>query len=119
MRDNGSWHDEMLAEAFQDPEFAAEYDAFKLKFEIADQLKKIRKARHMSQAEVAASMGTTEAAISRLESAQDNTIPKLTTVERYARALNCNIEFRITPKKAKSQKNLARETQRMKHIGNN
>ena len=54
MRDNGSWHDEMRAEAFQDPEFTAEYDEYKLKFEIVGQLKKIHKARHMSQAEVPA-----------------------------------------------------------------
>lgn len=108
MRDNGSWHDEMRAEAFQDPEFTTEYDEYKLKFEIAGQLKKIRKAMHMSQADVAASIGTTVAAISRLESAQDNTVPKLTTVERYARALNCNIEFKIIPNKAKSHKNLVR-----------
>ena len=104
MRDNGSWHDEMRVEALQDPEFVAEYEVFKLKFEIADQLKKIRKAQHMTLVDVAAKMGTTEAAISRFESAQDNTVPKLSTIERYVKALNCNIEFKIIPNKAKLHK---------------
>lgn len=101
MRDTGKWHDEMRAEALKDPEIAAEYAKFSLQLEIAEQLKKLRKAQHLTLVDVATLMGTSETALSRFESAQSNTVPKLSTIEKYARALGCNIEFRITPKSKK------------------
>ncbi len=105
MKDNGKWHDEMRVEAFKNPEFVVEYENFKLQFEIIEQLKKIRKEQHMTLVDVATKMGTSKTALSRFESAQNNTVPKLSTIEKYVHAIGCSIEFKITPKSRKKVKN--------------
>ncbi|HEY7359035.1 MAG TPA: helix-turn-helix transcriptional regulator [Ktedonobacterales bacterium] len=48
----------------------------------------------LSQAEVAARMGTSQSALARLERGEGN--PTLATVERYASAMGKKIEWRIS-----------------------
>jgi len=52
-----------------------------------------REKRGLSQTLVAASMGTSQSAVARLEAGEAD--PKLSTVERYAAALGHKVEWRI------------------------
>jgi transcriptional regulator with XRE-family HTH domain len=57
---------------------------------LIDDLKAARLARGFSQGDVAARMGTTQSAVARLETNAD---PRLSTIERYARALGVDVAF--------------------------
>lgn len=52
-----------------------------------------RKALNLSQGDVAAKMGTTQSAVSDLE--RGAVEPKLSTVQRYARAVDCKLVLRV------------------------
>jgi len=100
MKDNGTWHEKMRAEAFQDPEFVAKYEQFKLEFELAEQLKAMRQKMHISLTSVAERMHSSKSAVSRLESAKGNSkhSPSISTLNRYARAIGCNLEIKLSKK---------------------
>ncbi len=51
-----------------DPEYRAGYDSLEEEFALIDTLLRARKRARLTQAEVASRMGTTESAVSRLES---------------------------------------------------
>lgn len=92
-------HRQMVDEWKKDPEFKAEYDSMETEYLL---LKDILRARHragMTQADVAAKMGTHAAAITRLEKALVNAghSPKLETLKKYAEAVGCRLEIRIKP----------------------
>ena len=53
-----------------------------------------REAMGLSQAEVAARMGTSQSALARLERGEGN--PTLATIERYVYALGKKLEWRIS-----------------------
>jgi len=59
------------------------------------QLIAARERARMSQADVAAHMFTTPSVVSRLEAGR-HTRPTLRTIQRYARAVRCRVEIRIT-----------------------
>jgi len=48
------------------------------------------------QKHIAAKMGTTTSAVSRLENATGHR-PTLTTLEHYAQAVDCDLEIRLVP----------------------
>lgn len=50
----------------------------------------------LTQEDVAASMGTTRSAISRLEGAGKHS-PSVSTLKRYAKAVGCDVEIRLIP----------------------
>ena len=50
----------------------------------------------LTQEEVAASMGTTKSAVSRLEGAGKHS-PSVSTLKKYAKAVGCDIEIRLVP----------------------
>lgn len=49
-----------------------------------------------TQEQVAASMGTTKSAISRLEAGGKHS-PSVTTLRKYARSVGCEVEIRLVP----------------------
>jgi transcriptional regulator with XRE-family HTH domain len=51
---------------------------------------------NLTQEAVAALMGTTKSAVSRLESAGKHA-PSLTTLKKYAHAVGCRLEIRLVP----------------------
>ena len=65
--------------------------------EIRDELRGIRKAKGLSQSDVACEMQTQQSLINRLES--DKHLPTLKTLCMYAAALGCNIKMFIYPVK--------------------
>lgn len=99
MKDNGSWHGKLRAKALKNPEVLAEYEQFKLEFELAEQLKTMRQKMKISQEAVAESMHSSKSAISRLESAKSGHkhSPSISTLRRYADAIGCALEIKLKP----------------------
>lgn len=64
--------------------------------QIADQVSEQRKARGLSQAELAELTGTTQSAIARLESG--GRPPRLDTLLRIAEALDCELTVELRPR---------------------
>jgi transcriptional regulator with XRE-family HTH domain len=76
------------------PAVKAEYDRLGPEFEIAAELLRARMRAGLSQAELAARMGTSQSAIARLESGR--TLPSAKTLLRFAEATGSKIELRLS-----------------------
>lgn len=61
-----------LAEELKNPEFKAMYDEYGRQLDVAYKILQLRKAKKMSQTELANKIGTTQSNIARLESGQQN-----------------------------------------------
>ena len=86
---------ETFARWAEDPEFRAAYDALEVEFALAGALIKARADAGMTQEQVARAMGTTQAAIARLESGRASTTTR--TLERYARATGKRLKISFEP----------------------
>jgi predicted transcriptional regulator len=86
--------EQIKAELLADPEVKAQYDALAPEFEIATELIRARIRAGLSQAELAARMGTSQSAIARLESGQ--TLPSSKTLLRFAEATRSKVELRLS-----------------------
>src|SRR5436305_7801759 len=78
--------------------FTEAYDALELEYQVANQLLRARTRAGLTQDAVAERMGTTKSAISRLEAAGKHT-PSLSTLQRYARAVGCELQIKLVPQK--------------------
>lgn len=70
------------------------YNEATLAIEVADQVRKLRTAMGLSQAELARRVGTTQPMIARLEAGGQP--PSLRTLERLAEALDAEVTVRLT-----------------------
>jgi DNA-binding XRE family transcriptional regulator len=86
--------DRLKARLLANPRVKAEYDALAPEFEIAAELIKARVGAGLSQAELAARMGTSQSTIVRLESGQ--TLPSAKTLLRYANATGSKFQVRLS-----------------------
>jgi ribosome-binding protein aMBF1 (putative translation factor) len=86
--------EKLKARLMANPKVKAEYDALAPEFEIAAELLKARLRAGLSQAELAARMGTSQSAIARLESGQ--TLPSTKTLLRYAKATGSKFRVRLS-----------------------
>lgn len=91
-------HQAFLAKARARKGFTEAYDALELEYRVADQLLRARARSGLTQDAVAERMGTTKSAISRLEAAGKHT-PSLATLQRYARAVGCDLQVKLVPQK--------------------
>lgn len=100
-----SWADEVQARVDQErqrqfpPDPRGELDAdalMRLQREIARELFAARMRARLTQEQVAAFMGTTKSVVCRLESHSMH-MPSTGTLLRYARAVGCTIQVRLTP----------------------
>lgn len=91
-------HAEFLAKAKKRNGFSAAYAALDLEYRVVSQMLKARTRAGLTQDAVAAKMGTTKSAISRLESAGKHT-PSLETLKRYAEAVGCELQVKLVPHK--------------------
>jgi len=82
----------------KDPEFVAAYDALDEEFSLASALIKARADAGMTQGQVAAAMGTTQAAIARLESGRIR--PTTRTLDQFAKATHTRLRISFEPDKA-------------------
>jgi len=83
------------ARALARPDVKDEYDRAAEEFEFLDEILKARAAAGLTQADVAARIGTTQSAVARLESADAKHSPSIATLQRYASALGCRLEVRL------------------------
>ncbi len=90
-------HDEMVKRMLKDPSVKAEYDAQAEEFAFLDELLRARQRAGLTQAEVAARMGTKTPAVARLESGGGSKrhSPSIATLRRYAEAVGCRLEIRL------------------------
>jgi len=83
------------ARALARPEIKREYDRLAEEFEFLDEILKARAAAGLTQADVAARIGTTQSAVARLESPVGKHSPSLATLQRYASALGYRLQLRL------------------------
>jgi transcriptional regulator with XRE-family HTH domain len=77
------------------PKVKKAYDEIDEEFALLDEVLRARAESGLSQAEVAARVGTTQSAIARLESAAPKHSPSIATLRRYASALGYKVEIRL------------------------
>ena len=87
---------EFKNKALSNPEVKKEYENLKPIFEIKKQLLQARLKKGLTQEEVARRMNTSKSNISRLESLSNKYVPNLMTLIKYANALGCKIDFKMT-----------------------
>lgn len=83
-----------LAKARARKGFSRAYNTLALEYQVAGQMLRARSRAGLTQDAVAARMGTTKSAISRLESASKHA-PSLATLKRYASAVGCELQVKL------------------------
>ena len=83
------------ARALARPDVRREYEGLEEEFEILDEILKARAEAGVTQAELAARIGTTQSAIARLETAMGKHSPSIGTLKRYASALGYRLQVRL------------------------
>ena len=83
------------ARALARPNVRRAYDGLAEEFELLDEILKARTASGLTQAEVAARIGTTQSAVARLESEIGKHSPSIATLKRYASALGYKLQVRL------------------------
>jgi len=78
-----------------DPEVKAEYDRLGPIFAVVGEMIEARQAAGLTQAEVAARMGTSQSVVARLENARH--MPTLNLVMRYADAVGRRLDIHLVP----------------------
>ena len=89
------------------------YDDVADEFAFLDEVLKARAESGLTQAEVAARVGTTQSAIARLESAEPRHSPSIATLQKYAKALGYKVEIRLV--KQNPRRRTARATKSPTH----
>ncbi len=92
-------HEKFLEKALKRKGFGEAYEELKDEYALVRELLAARSRAGLTQADVAASMGTTKSAVSRLEAVGKHS-PSMTTLKKYARAVGCEIEIRLIPRRA-------------------
>jgi len=90
-------HNELKEKMLSNSEVKAEYDTLEKEFSLFEELLKARMLAGLTQAQVAERMGTKTPAIARLESGGGNKkhSPSLSTLQKYAQAVDCHVEIRL------------------------
>ena len=91
-------HKQLRAKALANPEVKAEFESVRAEFAVLDEFLKIRAAKGFTQNQIAEKIGTTQSVIARLESGKGKHSPSITTLSRYAEALDCQLEIRLVQK---------------------
>jgi DNA-binding XRE family transcriptional regulator len=79
--------------ALQNEEVRKEYDALKPLFDIKKELISARIAKGLTQDEIAQKIGTSKSNISRLESLNNTYMPNISTLIKYAKALDMRLDI--------------------------
>ncbi|MGE0280401.1 MAG: helix-turn-helix domain-containing protein [Rhizobiaceae bacterium] len=85
-------HEQNMA---NDLAYRAAYEALEDEFVLINSMIQARARAHLTQAEVAERMGTTESAVSRLESGRGK--PNTSTLRRYAEAVGHTLRITLEP----------------------
>jgi ribosome-binding protein aMBF1 (putative translation factor) len=84
----------------KDPKYRAEYASLEEEFALAASLIKARSQADMTQEQVAAAMGTTQAVVARLESGK--VLPSTRTLARFAKATHSRLRITFEPAQRKA-----------------
>lgn len=87
--------DEVIDEWMKEPAFREAYDALEEEFALASALIEARARAELTQAQVAERMGTTQAAVARLESGRSK--PSTRTLQRFAEATGSRVRITFEP----------------------
>src|SRR6266702_6339793 len=92
-------HKELVKKMRKEPAVKAEFDAQAAEFALLDELLRARRRAGLTQAEVAARMGTKTPAVARLEGGGGSRrhSPSVATLRKYAQAVGCRLEIRLRP----------------------
>jgi transcriptional regulator with XRE-family HTH domain len=90
------------ARALARPGVKKAYEALDEEFAFLDEVLKARAEAGLTQAEVAARIGTTQSAVARLESAEPRHSPSIATLQRYAQALGYRVQIRLVKSKGRA-----------------
>ncbi|MFC5290939.1 helix-turn-helix domain-containing protein [Actinokineospora guangxiensis] len=82
-----------LEESLANPQFKAAYDDEGIRHKIIDSLIRLRRALRLTQSEVARRMGVRQPTVSNFETEASD--PKLSTLQRYARAVEAQVHVVI------------------------
>jgi ribosome-binding protein aMBF1 (putative translation factor) len=82
---------DLAKEWMKDSAFKAEYDALEEEFTLAAALIRARSGASMTQEQVAAAMGTTQAVVARLEGGRS--LPSTRTLQRFAKATGTKLRI--------------------------
>lgn len=93
--------EEVAKKWMKNPEFRAAFDALEDEFALASALIKARGDADMTQEQVAAAMGTTQAVVARLESGR--VLPSTRTLERFAKATHTRLRISFEPEDSGQQ----------------
>ena len=90
-------HKALVRKMLKQPEVKAEYDVQAEEFGLLDELLKARRQAGLTQAEVAARMGTKTPAVARLEAGGGSRrhSPSVATLRKYAEAVGCRLVIRL------------------------
>src|SRR5205085_2179337 len=99
-------HKAFVKKLLKQPAVKAEYDAQGEEFALLDELLRARRQAGLTQAEVAARMGTKTPAVARLEAGGGSRrhSPSVATLRKYAQAVGCRLEIRLRPHGGKKSK---------------
>ena len=89
--------------ALQNPEVKEEYDALEPEYDIIQEMISARVDQNITQKELSARTGITQADISRIENGTRN--PSLSMVKRLAEGLGMQLKLEFVPKSAESKFN--------------
>jgi DNA-binding XRE family transcriptional regulator len=101
-------HEAFLEKALERKGFREIYDGLEAEYLLAREPLAARMQAGMTQEEVAASMGTTKSAVSRLEGVSKHS-PSLDTLKRYATAVGCDVEVRLIRPRGPRTRSAARK----------
>jgi transcriptional regulator with XRE-family HTH domain len=93
-------HEELVEKALSRPGVKAAYDTLEDEFALFDEVLKARKRTGLTQAEIAARMGTKASAIARIKAGGGNKrhSPSVATLCRYAEAVGCKLKIELVPR---------------------
>ncbi len=94
--------DETFAEWRRDPGYVEAYEALEEEFTLAEAFIRARAQASLTQEQVAARMGTTQAVIARLESGRAK--PSTRTLERLAEATGTRLRIGFEPRERKRER---------------
>ncbi len=83
--------DKHIEKQLRDKEFKIYFDRAEAKRKIAQEIAALRKAHHITQAQLAKKIKTSQQVISRLESSRDKRMPSLEFLDRIAKVFNMKL----------------------------
>jgi DNA-binding XRE family transcriptional regulator len=98
-------HELFLRNAGKRKGFRKAYKQLEEEYALIREMLAARSSRGLTQEAVAAMMGTTKSAVSRLETAGKHT-PSLNTLKKYAKAVGCRLEIRLIPASYQAKKRI-------------